>query len=67
MVGTEADCRGPSHAHEHGTAEIELSVEGSDIVVNFPSLLYDLVGFEHAPRDERDCEASASAPTHNYL
>ena len=61
MVGTEADCRGPSHAHEHGPAEIELAVEGSDAVVNFASPLYNLVGFEHAPRDERDREASASA------
>ena len=34
-------------------------------MVNFASPLYNLVGFEHAPRDERDCEASASATTHN--
>ena len=48
-------------AHEHGTAEIELAVEGSDVVVNFASPLYNLVGFEHAPRDERDREAVAAA------
>ena len=45
--------------HVHGTAEIELAVEGSDIAVNFASPLYNLVGFEHAPRDEGDREAVA--------
>ena len=48
-------------AHEHGAAEIELAVEGSDVVVNFTSPMYNLVGFEHAPRDEQDHEAVAAA------
>ena len=42
-------------------AEVELAVEGSDVVVNFASPMYNLVGFEHAPRDEHDREAFASA------
>ena len=48
-------------AHEHGAAEIELALEGSDVLVNFASPLYNLVGFEHAPRDDRDREAVAAA------
>lgn len=48
-------------AHEHGAAEVELAVEGSDVLVNFASPLYNLVGFEHAPRDEKDREAVAAA------
>ncbi|MCY3821306.1 MAG: DUF2796 domain-containing protein [Gammaproteobacteria bacterium] len=47
--------------HEHGTAEIELAVEGSNVVVNFVSPMYNLVGFERAPRDEQDREAVAAA------
>ena len=47
--------------HEHGKAEIELAVEGSGVVVNFTSPMYNLVGFEHAPRDEGDREAVAAA------
>ncbi len=50
-----------TEAHEHGTAEIELAVEGSDVQVNFASPVYNLVGFEHAPRDEQDREAVAAA------
>ena len=48
-------------AHEHGAAEIELAVEGAEVVVNFASPLYNLVGFEHAPHDEADREAVAAA------
>ena len=59
-AATGATAAATSHgAHEHGTAEIELAVEGSDVVVNFASPLYNLVGFEHAPRDESDREAVA--------
>ncbi len=46
--------------HEHGAAEVELALEGSDVLVNFASPLYNLVGFEHAPRDDRDREAVAA-------
>ena len=48
-------------AHVHGAAEIELAVEGSDVAVNFASPMYNLVGFEHAPRDAGDREAVAGA------
>ncbi len=48
-------------AHVHGTAEIELAVEGSDVAVNFASPMYNLVGFEHAPRDAQDRAAVAEA------
>lgn len=61
-VGSGATAAETSHgAHEHGTAELELAVEGSDVAVNFASPMYNLVGFEHAPRDERDREAVATA------
>ena len=48
-------------AHEHGAAELELAVEGSNVVVNFASPMYNLVGFEHAPREEQDRDAVAAA------
>ena len=48
-------------AHEHGAAKVELVLEGSDVLVNFASPLYNLIGFEHAPRDDQDREAVASA------
>ena len=48
-------------AHEHGAAEVELALEGSNVLVNFASPLYNLVGFERAPRDDRDREAVAVA------
>ena len=61
-VASGAAAAETSHgAHEHGAAEIELAVEGSDVVVNFTSPMYNLVGFEHAPRDEQDHEAVAAA------
>ena len=47
-------------AHEHGAAEVELALEGSDVLVNFASPLYNLVRFEHAPRDDQDREAVAA-------
>ena len=48
-------------AHEHGAAKVELVLEGSDVLVNFASPLYNLIGFEHAPRDDQDRQAVASA------
>ena len=61
-VASVAAAAETSHgAHEHGAAELELAVEGSDVVANFASPMYNLVGFEHAPRDEQDHEAVAAA------
>lgn len=61
-VASGAAAAETSHgAHEHGAAELELAVEGSDVVVNFASPMYNLVGFEHAPRDEQDRDAVAAA------
>ena len=58
-VGTTA-AETAQGVHEHGAAEVELALEGSDVLVNFASPLYNLVGFEHAPRDDRDREAVAA-------
>lgn len=61
-IGIGATAAEGSHGvHEHGAAEIELALEGSDVLVHIASPLYNLVGFEHAPRDERDREAVAAA------
>ena len=61
-VASGATAAETSHgAHEHGAAELELAAEGSDVLVNFSSPMYNLVGFEHAPRDEPDREAVAAA------
>ena len=61
-VASGAAAAETSHGtHEHGAAELELAVEGSDVVVNFASPMYNLVGFEYAPRDEQDRDAVAAA------
>lgn len=45
------------HAHVHGTAQLAVSVEGNMLQLDFDSPLENLIGFEHAPRNERERQA----------
>lgn len=44
-------------AHEHGAAELRVALDGQTLVVEFASPLDNLVGFEHAPRDQQQRDA----------
>lgn len=41
------------HAHEHGVARLNVVLDGRTLVVQLESPLDNLVGFEHAPRNDR--------------
>jgi hypothetical protein len=41
------------HAHEHGVATLKVALDGRKLVVELESPLDNLVGFEHAPRNDR--------------
>lgn len=45
------------HAHVHGTAQLAVSVEGNMLQLDFNSPLDNLIGFEHAPRNDRERQA----------
>ena len=40
-------------AHVHGTASLHVAVEGDRLTLEFASPLDNLVGFEHAPRNDK--------------
>lgn len=40
-------------AHAHGAASLQVAVDGNLLTLNFESPLDNLVGFEHAPRTDR--------------
>lgn len=44
-------------AHEHGTAIMNLAQEGSTVQVELESPAMNIVGFEHAPKDDADQKA----------
>ncbi len=39
--------------HSHGTAKLQVAVDGNRLTLEFESPLDNLVGFEHAPRTDR--------------
>lgn len=49
--------------HEHGIAELRVAIEGEMVEIEFSSPLDNLVGFEHAPRTDRQRKALAAATT----
>lgn len=58
VIAAAAATAAPSAAaaagkHQHGVAELNVAVEGSALELEFTSPLENLVGFEHAPRSER--------------
>lgn len=48
-------------AHVHGQARMELAVEGVGFSVHLETPLHDLVGFEHAPRTDKERAAIKTA------
>lgn len=48
-------------AHEHGVAELRVALEGRMLQIEYASPLDTLVGFEHAPSDERQHRLLAEA------
>ena len=47
------------HAHEHGAARLEVALDGGKLSIGLESPLDNLVGFEHAPRNEKQRAALA--------
>ena len=45
------------HAHKHGDATLEVSLEKGRLSLQFLSPMDNLVGFEHAPKNERQVKA----------
>ena len=48
-------------AHEHGRGTLDIVVEGEELVVEFRIPAANVVGFEHAPRDDAEHEAVRKA------
>ena len=48
-------------AHEHGRAALKAAVTANELLVEFSSPLANIVGFEHAPADDADRQALATA------
>ena len=44
-------------AHEHGRGTLDIVAEGEELVVEFRIPAANVVGFEHAPRDDAEHEA----------
>ena len=48
-------------AHEHGHGTLDIVVEGEELVMEFRIPGVNVVGFEHAPRDDAEREAVRQA------
>lgn len=44
-------------AHQHGVAQMTVAVDGNVLEIEFVSPMENLVGFEHAPRNDRERKA----------
>ena len=42
------------HAHVHGVAKLEVAIEGADINLHLESPLEGVLGFEHAPGNDKE-------------
>jgi Protein of unknown function (DUF2796) len=49
------------HAHVHGIATLQIAVDGDRLTIDFSTPLDNLVGFERAPRTEREKAAASQA------
>lgn len=48
-------------AHEHGVSVLNVALEGKSLIIELESPGADIVGFEHAPKAERDKQAVRDA------
>ena len=68
----DADAQGHGHAHVHGVASLQIAVDGPTLTLSFRTPLENVVGFEHAPRNEqqtkalRDAGESLKSPASNF-
>jgi hypothetical protein len=46
------------HAHVHGVATLQVAIDGDRVAIDFSTPLDNLVGFERAPRTEREKAAA---------
>lgn len=54
-----AHCQAHAHgAHQHGVAQLMVSVEGPNLTIRLESPLDNLLGFERAPRTDRERAAA---------
>lgn len=44
-------------AHQHGVARVEVAVDGTKLEIHFESPLDNLLGFERAPRNDKERQA----------
>jgi hypothetical protein len=49
------------NAHQHGTTEIEMSIDAGTVAMALHAPGADIVGFEHSPESEADKAAVAAA------
>lgn len=56
FVALSAQAHG-SKAHVHGHASMQVAVEGKEIIIDWQSPMDSVVGFEHAPRNEKQRQA----------
>jgi len=54
----------PAEAHVHGEAELNIVVDGEQVLVEFLSPLENLVGFEHQPQTTAQKQALADLQQH---
>lgn len=62
LLGATAVSAQHAHApHEHGIAALRVAIDGDLLQIEFASPLDNLVGFEHAPRTDKQRKALADA------
>lgn len=59
-AGAAAGAAYAAAPHEHGSARLNVALEGARLEISLEAPLHDLVGFEHAPRDARQRDALAA-------
>ncbi|HTU62724.1 MAG TPA: DUF2796 domain-containing protein [Polyangiales bacterium] len=47
------------HAHEHGTATLDVALDGTRLQLHFRTPAINLLGFEHAPRSPKEQDTAA--------
>jgi hypothetical protein len=60
-LAADTAARGQQPAHQHGAASLHVSVEGDVLQLALESPADNLLGFEHAPRNETQKKAVARA------
>lgn len=51
------------HAHEHGAVKLDVAIDGAALTIGLEAPLDSLIGFEHAPRNDKERRAADEALT----